>query len=91
MSHITFENKTLRIGMLGFKLIGKTTLYYYIATICFTSFCNNGIFTATKNGLDGTDVRLLKQLAEKFNFDYNIMKPATFYAAMRLVSNYNFC
>ena len=26
-SHISFENKTLRIGMLGLKLIGKTTLY----------------------------------------------------------------
>ena len=34
-SHISFEKKTLRIGMLGFKLIGKTTLYYCIATMCF--------------------------------------------------------
>ena len=44
-----------------------------------------------KNGLDGTDVRLLKQLAEKFNFDYNIIEPATYYAAIRLVCSSNFC
>ena len=44
-------------------------------------------FTATKNGLDGTDVRLLKELAKKFGFDYNIIEPATYYAAVRLVCN----
>ena len=43
------------------------------------------IFTATKKGLDGVYVRLLKELAEKFSFDYKIIQPSTFSAAVRLV------
>ena len=53
--------------------------------------CYNDFFTATKNGLDGTDVRLLKQLVEKFKFAYNIIEPANYIDAIRLVCNSNFC
>ena len=44
----------------------------------------------TKNGIDGTDVRLLKLLAEKFDFAYNITIPDSFNAAIRMVCNLNF-
>ena len=45
------------------------------------------IFPATTNGLDGTSVRLLRQLSEKFCFSYKIIEPGTFYDAIKLVCN----
>ena len=42
--------------------------------------------TATKYGIDGTDVRLLKLLAKTFGFAYNITKPSSYYAAVKMVS-----
>ena len=44
----------------------------------------------TKNGIDGTDVRLLKVLAKKFDFAYNISIPDSYNAAIRMVCNLNF-
>lgn len=49
------------------------------------------LFTATKNGLDGTDVRLLKHLADKFSFAYDVIELATYYAAVKLVCKSTFC
>ena len=43
--------------------------------------------TATKFGIDGTDVRLLKLLAKKFGFAYNITNPSSYYAAIKMVCN----
>ena len=37
---------------------------------------------ASKNGIDGTDVRLLKFLANKYSFSYNITIPDNYQAAI---------
>ena len=37
--------------------------------------------------MDGTDVRLLKLLAKKFGFAYNITNPSSYYAAIKMVCN----
>ena len=42
-------------------------------------------FAASKSGFDGTDVRLLKFLANKFGFSYNITKPDSYYGAIKMV------
>ena len=47
-------------------------------------------FAASKSGFDGTDVRLLKFLANKVGFSYNITKPDNYQAAIKMVCHLNF-
>ena len=89
-SYVSLNGKMLHVGIVGIGpyFVGEILLAIIVLKI---SFLSQVISTSvTKNGIDGTDVRLLKLLAKKFDFSYNITNPGSYHAAIRLVCNLNF-